>query len=367
VARADTAPSTLEEKPGRRSIDNDNWALVTAGSRRRASLAAVRALAAAGYRAAVTVSGPSLAASSRYCDRTVEVPPVTDAGYAPAVRAELERNSYVAVYPASDPALLALDGPGTHLMDKLTLAELARGAELEMPPSQLFDTPEDLLAAGDSLQYPVVVKPNIRRYFPRRVDSPSGLAAVVGRTGPVLVQPYLHDALCEVSGVMWGGRLVAASHHRCLRVWPVDCGTVTAAETVAPDAELEARLEKLLEGYSGVFQAQLMGPYLLDVNPMVHTSMPLALAGGVNLVGVHCDLVRGIDVTPVRARPGEFYRWLEGDWRSIVAAFRKRRNSATQTARALMPRRGAVHSTESVRDPGPLLARVWYGGALGRL
>jgi hypothetical protein len=292
---------------------------------------------------------------------------VTDAGYAPAVRAELERNSYVAVYPASDPALLALDGPGTHLMDKLTLAELARGAELEMPPSQLFDTPEDLLAAGDSLQYPVVVKPNIRRYFPRRVDSPSGLAAVVGRTGPVLVQPYLHDALCEVSGVMWGGRLVAASHHRCLRVWPVDCGTVTAAETVAPDAELEARLEKLLEGYSGVFQAQLMGPYLLDVNPMVHTSMPLALAAGVNLVGVHCDLLRGIEVTPVRARPGEFYRWLEGDWRSIVAAFRKRRNSATQTARALMPRRDAVHSTESVRDPGPLLARVWYGGALGRL
>jgi hypothetical protein len=367
VARADTAPSTLEEKAGRRLADNDNWALVTAGSRRRASLAAVRALAAAGYRAAVTVSGPSLAASSRYCDREVDVPPVTDAGYAPAVRSELERHPYVAVFPASDPAMLALEAPGTHLMDKLTLAELARKAELEMPPSQLFGTPEDLVAAGHSLSYPVVVKPNIRRYFPRRVDSPGGLAAVAGRTGPVLVQPYLNDALSEVSGVMWGGRLVAASHHRCLRVWPVDCGTVTAAETIAPDTELEARLEKLLEGYSGVFQAQLMGPYLLDVNPMVHTSMPLALAGGVNLVGIHCDLLRGIDVTPVRARPGEFYRWLEGDWRSIFAAFKRRRRSAAQTVGALLPRRGAVHSTESLRDPGPLFARVWHGGALGRL
>jgi hypothetical protein len=327
----------------------------------------VRALAAAGYRAAVTVSGPSLAAFSRHCDRKVEVPPVTDPAYAPAVRAELERHPYVALFPASDPALLALEAPGSHLLDKLTLAELAEKAQLEMPPSRLFETPEELLEAGASLSYPVVVKPNIRRYFPRRVDSPAGLGAVVGRAGPVLVQPYLRDALSEVSGVMWEGRLVAASHHRCLRVWPVDCGTVTAAETVAPDAALEARLEKLLEGYNGIFQAQLMGPYLLDVNPMVHTSMPLALAGGVNLVAIHCDLVRGIDVTPVRARPGEFYRWLEGDWRSTVAAFKKRRRSASQTLRSLLPRRGAVHSTESLSDPKPLFARVWYGGALGRL
>ena len=348
-------------------MGHKGWVLVTAGSRRRASVEAVRGLAAGGYRAAVTVSGPSLAAASRHCARRVVVPPVTDPGYASAVRAELDSGGYLTVLPASDPALLALDAPGADLADKVMLEKRAERAGFEMPPSRYLDSPEELHAAAPNLEYPVVVKPTVRRYFPRRIDSPGALRSFHIDEGPVLVQPYLSDPLLEVSGVMWKGRLVAVSHQRCLRVWPLDCGTVTAAVTVVADETIERRLPTLLEGYDGIFQTQFLGNYLLDLNTMVHTSMPLALAAGVNLVAIYCDLLRGEDVVAVRSRPGLFYRWLEGDLRALFKEARVGRLRAWEALRAALPHRGAAHSIESLTDPGPMLARFWHGAVRGRL
>jgi len=116
----------------------------------------------------------------------------------------------------------------------------------------------------------------------------------------------------------------------------------------------------LLEGYEGYFHAQFAGPYLLDLNLRVHTSHPLAVAAGVNLVGIYCDLLRGEEVSPVRGRPAVFFRWLEGDVRHLVKAVRVGRMSAGQALRELAPRRGTVHSTESLSDPGPMFNRLWY-------
>lgn len=359
--RHPTLSPTEEDVAGRR------WVLVTAGSRRRASVEAVRSLAAGGYRPAATITGPSLAAASRYCERRVEVPSVTDPAYPGAIASELEKGRYLTVLPASDPAMLALRTPGWELLDKGELERRAAAAGLEMPPTELFESKAALLAATPRLPYPVVVKPTTRRHFPRRFRRPQDVDGALLDDGPLMVQPFLEEEMTEVTGVIWESRLVAASHHRCLRVWPSACGTVTAAVTTASDRGLEERLVALLEGYDGIFQAQFIGRYLLDVNPMVHTSIPLARAAGVNLAAIHCDLLRGVRVEPVRSTPGVFYRWLEGDLRSVSASFKKGSLGLWEAVRALRPQRGTAHSTESLRDPGPMAARVWHGALRGGL
>ena len=111
------------------------------------------------------------------------------------------------------------------------------------------------------------------------------------------MQPYLRDALRGVVGVAWRGRVVEAMHMRYERIWPLPCGTVACAVTVAPDVELEERLAALLAGYDGVFHADLAGPYLLDVNPRIHATLPLALAAGINPVVRYCELLSGASDT----------------------------------------------------------------------
>ena len=152
----------------------------------------------------------------------------------------------------------------------------------------------------------------------------------------------------------------AVAHQRYLRTWPPDCGTASAAETVEPDLELEAAVLRLLDGFEGVFQAQLAGPYLLDLNPRVYGSLPLAVEAGANLPAVYCDLLRGVERDVVRARPGVFYRWIEGDLRHLFAGVRDGSLGLGAAVRALLPRRGAAHSTESLSDPLPAIARLRY-------
>jgi len=333
----------------------------------RAAVAAVRALAAAGYRPVVTVSDElSLAGASRYCAHRVPVPPViTDpTGYAAAVRAELASGAYLAVLPASDHALLALEFPVRQFLDKVACAEAARQVGLDVPPTYIFASTADLLDAAGHLQYPVVVKPAIKHYLAVRADSPaaltSALAPRIAQQGRMLVQPYVGASLRGVVGLAWKGRLLQTMHMRYHRIWPLPCGTVASASTIAPDPELEERLARLLTGYDGVFHADLAGRYLLDLNPRIHATLPLALASGTNPVARYGDLLRGQRVNPAHSRAGVFFRWLEGDMRSVMRGVRDGQLSAWSALRALMPRRGTVHSYECWRDPGPLWTRARY-------
>lgn len=341
------------------------WVLVTEGGdgQSRAAVAAVRALAADGYRPAVTeYDGLSLAGASRHCARRVQVPlgEIDPEGYAKAVRTELESRPYLTVFPGSDAALVALEAPVQHLINKESSARLAVAAGLPVPSSRVFDSAAELLGAARELEYPIVVKPVVKRYAAARVDSAEELAAIPAREGAMIVQPYLRENLRGVIGLMWQGKLVAATHLQYLRVWPAPCGTIASGTTVAPDAELEGRLETLLAGYDGVFHVDLAGPYLLDVNPRTHASLPVAVIGGANVVSLYCALLRGARVAAVRGRPGLFFRHLEGDLRSIMWRVRAREMGPAATLNALRPRRGTVHSFSTWRDPGPTRARLRY-------
>ncbi|HZJ52272.1 MAG TPA: ATP-grasp domain-containing protein [Actinomycetota bacterium] len=334
--------------------------LVT-GDQGRIGLTTVRALDAAGYAPAVTTQGKhSLAASSNSCVRSVRVPAVDEPGYAEAVRAELASRPYLTCLPVSDSALLNLDYPVRHLLDKTVLARLARDVGLSSPPSGTFSSGAELRAASRGLDYPLVVKPVVRDRRPFRADSAADLKRAANIRGEVMVQPFLNEPIRTVGGVMWQGRMVAAVHQRWHRIWPMPCGQASYAITIAPDEELEERIRLLLSDYDGIFNVQLIGPHLLDVHTRPYGTQSLALAAGVNLAGVWCDLLDGKSVSPARAREGVAYRWLAGDLRHLRWALKSGTMSPAQSLSEFRPRLGTAHGTESLLDPGPIIARIRY-------
>lgn len=334
------------------------------GGRSRSAVAAVRALGLAGYRPFVTVTAaPSAAASSRSCAGRLRTPPPGTPGYRTAVQEFLDASPGATVLAASDAVLVALDRPGAALVDKAMLPKLAAAAGLTVPETREFASSAEVLDVAEELAYPVVIKAAVKTApteVARRVDGANRLAAVLEQlAGPVVVQPFNSGTMRAVCGVIAGGRVVAAVHQRYLRIWPPDCGTSSAAITTAPDFDLEERLPQLLDGHQGVFQVQLVGEEVIDVNPRVYGSLPLAVAAGANLPGIACRAERG-DVDPgvARARPDVLYRWLEGDVRRLLHDVRAGALSPWAAGRALVPRRGTAHSVESLRDPGPGLIRL---------
>lgn len=331
------------------------------GGQSRSTLAAVRALVAAGYVPTVTTSvEPSLAAASRHCDRRVLVPTAGDAGYAPAVARELARDDYLTVLPTSDAALVSLQTPGVSLVDKSEVSARAARAGLPTLPERHLLTDRDLTDAASSLPFPAVVKPMVRNggsAVVQRVGSASQLWAS-SLVPPLVVQPWVDEPMTAISGVVWQGALRAVVHQRAERLWPPLVGTSCWAITTLGDRELEDRLLDVLDSYEGVFQAQFLGPYLIDVNPRVYGSLPLAVAAGANLPAIYCDLLRGEHPSPVRGRAGVGYRWLEGDLRHAWWSWRRGRTSPVRALSQLRPRRRTAHSTESLTDPGPSMVRL---------
>jgi hypothetical protein len=276
------------------------------------------------------------------------------------VRAELETRPYLTTFFVTDAALLAVGAPVRHLLDKATSAELARAAGLEPPPTQVFESGAELLHAGPQLPYPVIVKPALKLSAARVVDSSVALERIAREVGGrVLVQPVIDDEFHGLGGLAYQGRLVATMRTRYLRLWPQPCGTVAAAETLPPDDDLEARVAHLLRDYDGPFHLDFVGRYLLDVNPRIHATLPLAIRGGANIVAMYCDLLQGRTVPSVRVAAGLRFRWMEGDLRSVL--WNARRGAPmSSTLGALVPKRGTVHSFASITDPGPAVERARY-------
>lgn len=335
-----------------------------ADGRSRSAVAAVRALTLAGYRPFVTVSGrPSAAAASRSCAGIQRTPPVGTPAYRAAIADHVAAHPGTALVAASDAVLVALDLPGVHLADKAALPGLTEAAGLSTPATYEFADAATLMAAAGDFEYPLVVKAAVKSGHGEdasRVDSPAGLPrAMAALLGSVIVQPFARGAMRSVSGVIADGELLAVAHQRYVRIWPADCGTASAAVTTEPDHELERRLVHLLAGHTGVFQVQLVGDQVIDVNPRVYGSLPLAVAAGANLPAIACRAAAGDRPGEVvRARPGVRYRWLAGDLQRVAHDVRRGSTTLGAAGRALRPRPGTAPSVESLRDPGPALVRV---------
>jgi predicted ATP-grasp superfamily ATP-dependent carboligase len=307
--------------------------------------------------------GRSAAAASRGAAGRVRLPDAGSPDFASAVREFLAAHPGAHVVAASDSVLVALGRPGAELVDKAVLPERAAAAGLRVPPTKEFGGSEELGDAAGSLEYPVVVKAVVKTRsteVTRVLSSPAELrAALDGFDGAGVVQPFATGGMRAVCGVVHDGRLLAVAHQRYRRTWPADAGTASAAVTAEPDLDLEAGLPDLLAGHDGVFQVQLVGDQVIDVNPRVYGSLPLAVAAGVNLPAIACRAAEGLlpdDLS--RGRPGVRYRWLEGDVRSVLHHVRAGSMSLGAGLGALAPHRGTAHSIESLRDPGPVAVRV---------
>ena len=335
----------------------------------RSTLATVRALAASGYRPVVAVPGArSVVTASRYCGRTIRIPPVEHDDFRSAIEAELAAGGYLTTMVTADAALVALGAPVGHLVDKTLLAESADDAGLETPPAELFESGAQLQAATARLHYPIVVKTVFSGASVQRIDDAVELQLVSNRSGPLLVQPFLSERLRSVAGVMWRGRLVAVIHQLYLRTWPRRCGGACAAVSTGPVPLLEEGITKLLQGFDGIFHAQFSGDYLLDLNPRPYGSLPLATRAGVNLPSLYCDLLRGAEAPPVplRAASGYMYRWIEGEVRHVADALASRDMTLGRVVGVLRPRRRVSYGPDSITDPGPTLARLRYAAQSGK-
>lgn len=353
------------------------------------AVSGLRGLGRAGHR--VLAVGPSRTAGglwSRYAAEDAVAPSAVDepAAFAAAVsRLALERGSPI-VYPGGEAALSALtddalelprrprlpyppdlQGTLSRIRDKRMLPKLAAPAELRTATTLLEGRPDHLLA--EEVPFPCVVKPAMpggELGSARVIESQFALRELLDgldSEAPLLVQERVTGPLVVLAVVVGSdGAPVARFQQRVHRTWPAEAGTSTLAVSVPPDDELVEQATSMLvaTGYWGLAQLDFVlsdtGPVLIDVNPRFYTSLPLALACGVNLPAAwHAVAVGRGSPQPHAYRVGVTYRWLEGDLTAAV-----RGNLGVLRRRSPRPRAGAMWASDD-----PVASTMLALGAVG--
>jgi predicted ATP-grasp superfamily ATP-dependent carboligase len=366
--------------------------VVVTDAEERAVLGACRGLTSAGYRVcAVARQRPAATHWSRSCAERIVLPDPRENVPAFVDRLDdlLSSGRYAALIPGSEASLLAISEHRSRLerstrlgfpsleavrksVDKLLLHQVAAGAGLTSPPSEICANLAEAAVAASKLGYPVVLKP-AQSFLPvngglhqHRVvvagDGAELAQAVPDFTPPFIVQRFERARFLSCTGVVAEGRLLALTTSRVLRLWPPVAGMHTFSETIRAPQGLADRVRALLEAleWQGIFQLQMLELAdgrlsVIDLNPRVFASIALDVDAGANLAAVWCDWLLGRDPSPVVARPARRYRWEEGDLCHFAWQLRHRRLRAA--AAVVLPHRRVTHSWFRVTDPGPLVAR----------
>lgn len=363
--------------------------LVTGGEH-TASLAAVRALRAAGYEPWAGASSPrSYAARSRAAEGIVSLPysGADSQAFVATLRAEMNRLGIRVLIPGTEPDLVAIAGSRDaglrvaaglpepevieRAIDKAAVYRVAEEIGLHVPRAEVVDRAR-LETLADA-HFPMILKPvrsaradggELIRVDARLVKSRDQLRAVLDGLGSDqwLLQTRVDGQLGAISGVAHNGEVIAALHQRSIRVWPPGAGVSSFAETVVADPALEADVARLIDAlsWSGIFQTQFIhnarGAHLIDLNPRVYGSLALATAAGVNLPAIWAAVVMGSEIQPPAYRVGVHYRSDELDLRSLLHLALHGRPVAA--AAGLLPRRGTAHSVLALADPAPALTSL---------
>ncbi len=329
----------------------------------RSALATVRALGVAGRRVVVVTSHPaSLAAASRFAAQVIAMKFLNERDYGQEVRRIAADHDASVIFATSDAALRSLYPATDELMDKATLGDRARAVGLSTPESTEL-TASDIDETFANAVFPMIVKPRTKTPGGRaatRVDTRDELREALVNGG--LVQPLILDTTRALSGIVWDGVLVASIQQRYLRTFPARAGTASAAITEPVNGAWAESLRTLLAQTNGIFQAQFVGPELIDLNLRPYGSMPLALTAGLNLPDLVCRLTAGESVDTVTGKVGVRYRWIDGDIRTLISDLRSGNRSIVDTITALVPRQGTAHSITTMSDPRPGLVRLRRGG-----
>jgi biotin carboxylase len=356
----------------------------------RATLAACRALRAAGYVVdAVARSRPAATQWSRSCARSLRAPdPSADtAGFARALAELTSGGEYDVLIPGSDAALLVisehrnriggLTGLPEHAavlrsLNRSSLGEAASEAGGAGPSFAICERPEEAVAAAARLDYPVVVKtpmavsPNATGLLQRGSRLARGeadLQAILADFGTrVLVQDRIPGAVYSLGGVRAGGEFLALTCSRYERTWPPEAGNVSASQSVAVPDELRGFAGAIIDaiGWQGLFEIELVrettGAFVpIDFNPRVYGSLELSSRAGAPLAPIWCDWLLRRPYSRREGQEGVRYRWEDTELRNLVLALRAGR--LREAWRILRPRSGTAHAHFRLRDPAPLLAR----------
>lgn len=352
-------------------------------------LAVCRGLREAGY-AVGGVAGTRPAAGhwSRSVSKRYHLPnPRADAdAFVAGLAAIVSRGEYAALVPGVDAATLAVSEHREQLeqhvrialppheivmrcLDKPAFLEAATLAGIAPPPSETCATLDEALAAAARIGYPVVLKPtqSLRAGHMHTTQYADDERAVrdlfPSFGGTVTLQRCETGHVCSISGVVFGGELLALCASRDERMWPPRGGFTSASVTMPPPSGIAEKTEALLRdlGWQGMFQLELVegrdGLASIDFNPRPYGSLALAIAAGANLPAILVDALLGRAPTArIVARPGVRYRWEETEVLNALVALRDGR--VGDAARVAKPRRGTTHAFFRASDPAPLAARV---------
>jgi predicted ATP-grasp superfamily ATP-dependent carboligase len=345
------------------------------------AVAGLRGLGRAGYRPVALGDEWSAAGLwSRYAARRAVGPTAaTDpAGFTAAVGRLATVHGPLVVYPGWDgaiPAVLAglpapaiLPYPDTapevlhRLRDKRELPGLPHVGAIKVPSTLAQGPAKEIVST--SVRFPCVVKPARSDGFllARPAGSAAALQNLLADIEPnteLLVQEQIRGELVMLALVLDRDRTpVAYFQQVARRLMPPDGGAASAAVSVPADARLvRAASEMLAEaGFSGMAQLDFIrcdGSYfLIDINPRYYSSMPLAIACGVNLAAIWHAVVVDEAIPPCHHRTyrtGVGFRWLEADIRTAINGRPRVLAERTQG-----PRVGAMWAWDDP-VPGPLL------------
>jgi predicted ATP-grasp superfamily ATP-dependent carboligase len=346
--------------------------LIVDEGRDRASVAAARALAAAGWTVGTASPTPSLAARSNASAAWHRMAHGDeDDAFVEEVELVVREHGYETVLPGWERAVLALSarrerlsfplGYGPHegivqAIDKWQLRSLAEAAGLAVPRTVLAT-----LEGLEQLEGVVVVKPasqHVARIaaeaFEDRQEALEHARRIERQGGQPIAQEWLTGRLVAVSLVAGPNGIVSIAQQVAEHSWPPTIGVTARGRTVPIDPGLRARIERLLEAleWRGLAQLQFLTPEdrqprLIDFNPRVYGSLPLAIRAGANHPDTWARLATGRPVAPSEGRPGARYQWFSRDLRASIAG----PNPLRETARCLAICPLAAHTLWSWREP----------------
>jgi len=367
----------------------------------RAVLAAARGLRADGFLVGATAEdrgAPGL--WSRACAEPFSgAPSISDSGATVEfLEGIVATGRYELLLAGTDEALFAisrhrarLEGavqlglPGhevvAEVFDRTLLARAAGRSGLVSAPSVVCSTPEEAVAAGRALGFPVMLKAvhavletdaGIERWKSARVDEEGSLEAALERfPRPLIVERHEPGPVVSFAGVLAGGRLLGAVFSRYLRTWPPEAGSAAFSRTDDPPPGLPESVKALLEemSWEGLFELEMIerpdGVLLpIDLNPRLYGSLALGIRAGANLPAIWARWLLGKRPEPARAAPGVYYRWGDVDLRHRLRTVRDGR--LREARAASRPRRPVAGAYLRLGDPVPFVARVLELADVGR-
>jgi predicted ATP-grasp superfamily ATP-dependent carboligase len=392
--------------PGRGVAVTGEAVLLLGG--RHPSLAALRALAAAGRRAVVGDGGEySTVRHSRYCTEVWSHPSIHDGeAFLTALGEYLaERPDITSVLPLHDRYVGLLAANRERLPGRVTLAAAeaaivetcldkrlmyAIAADAGVPHAPIREARDhtELAAVADEIGYPNVIRPAV---FGGPMPGQRKAIVCLDRAalGPLLAEwPEDGGALLvqrQVTGTrhnLWfaarHGHLLASVQAATLRTDLADgTGILVEGVTVPPDPRLTSWLEALLTRlrYTGVGGAQFLvprqgEPSFLEINPRpAGTGLPMLRHCGLDFAAAAIDLAAGDGGwrpdPDFRYPIGRRYAWTSRDLYGLGQAVARREVGLASAARWLAGAlraavRADVHLVWEWRDPLPALAVVGH-------